>query len=260
MIEMSYVVAGALTGLLVGMTGVGGGALMTPVLVLFFGVHPSVAVATDLWFAAISKSVGALIHHRSGQVDWQVIRRLWLGSLPTAGLVVFWLSHGHSDLNVDWLNQAIGFVILLTAIGLIVAPRLYAVAFRCRLSQPVGFKMAQPMLTTFAGGVLGVFVTLTSVGAGALGSVMLLFLYPLRMKPHRLVATDIVHAIPLAVVGGLGYWFAGMVNTEILLSMLVGSVPAIALGSLIARGISGRFIQLFLALVLCAAGIKLLAS
>lgn len=258
MIEMSYAAAGACTGLVVGMTGVGGGALMTPILMLFFGVHPSVAVATDLWFAAITKSVGALIHHSGGQVDWQVARRLWMGSLPIALMVVLWVSHGRVKLSIDWINKAIGLVILLTALGLIFATKLYAAAFKRRISHPENFKAAQPTLTIFAGGLLGFLVTLTSVGAGALGSVMLLYLYPLRMKPHRLVATDIVHAIPLAVVGGLGYLFAGMVDTQILVSMLVGSIPAIALGSFIARGISGRYIQLILALVLSVAGIKLL--
>ena len=260
MIDWSYTAAGALTGFLVGMTGVGGGALMTPILLLFFGVSPTTAIATDLWFAAITKVVGAWIHHDAGQVDWQVVKRMWLGSLPMALAVVLGVTFGGPMVKVAWLTQAIGVVVLITALGLLLAPRLYALARGRRLDNPTRFKAAQPVLTVLAGATLGICVALTSVGAGALGSVMLLYLYPLRMTPHRLVATDLVHAIPLAVVAGLGYLMAGLVNWAMLLSLLLGSVPAIILGSLIARKISGRWIQITLAVVLFLAGWKTLAS
>jgi len=128
-----------------------------------------------------------------------------------------------------------------------------------RIGQAERFKAIQPALTVVSGGFLGLCVALTSVGAGALGSVMLLYLYPLRMTPHRLVATDIVHAIPLAMVAGLGYLFAGMVNWWVLASLLVGSIPSVFLGSMLAGKISGRWIQVALALVLIMAGIKVLA-
>lgn len=258
MIDVSYAVAGALTGFFVGITGVGGGALMTPMLLLLFGVAPTTAIATDLWFAAITKLVGAAIHHDAGQVDWQVVRRLWVGSLPMALLVVLIVSLGNPIAKVAWLTQAIGGVVLITAIGLLFAPRLYALARGRRLDNPVQFKAAQPILTVIAGATLGICVALTSVGAGALGSVMLLYLYPLRMTPHRLVATDLVHAIPLAVVAGLGYLFAGLVDWAMLLSLLAGSVPAIIVGSLLARKVSGRWIQILLAAVLLLAGWKTL--
>lgn len=256
MIDASYAMAGALTGFFVGFTGVGGGALMTPILLLFFGVAPTTAIATDLWFAAITKLVGAAIHHDAGQVDWEVVRRLWAGSLPVALMVVLLVSFGGSVVKVDWLTQAIGAVVLITAIGLVLAPKLSALARGRRLGNPVNFKALQPVLTVIAGATLGVCVALTSVGAGALGSVLLLYLYPLRMTPHRLVATDLVHAIPLAVVAGLGYLLAGLVDWWMLLSLLAGSVPAIILGSLLARRVSGRWIQLLLAAVLLVAGWK----
>lgn len=256
MIDAAYAAAGALTGFFVGITGVGGGALMTPILLLFFGVVPTAAIATDLWFAAITKLVGAAIHHDAGQVDWQVARRLWAGSLPTALAVVIVVSLGGPLAKLTWLNQAIGAVVLITAVGLLFAPKLYATARGRRLDKPAQFKAAQPLLTVVAGATLGVCVALTSIGAGALGSVMLLYLYPLRMTPHRLVATDLVHAIPLAVLAGLGYLFAGLVDWNLLLSLLVGSVPAIILGSLLARRVSGRWIQLLLATVLLVAGLK----
>lgn len=258
MIDTAYALAGALTGFVVGLTGVGGGALMTPILLIFFGVSPTTAIATDLWFAAITKLVGARVHHTNGNVDWQVARRLWLGSLPVALLIVVMVSLGSQVAKVDWLTKAIGIVVLITAIGLLVAPKLVAYARGRRIGQPKQFKAAQPALTVMSGGLLGLCVALTSVGAGALGSVMLLYLYPLRMTPHRLVATDIVHAIPLAVVAGLGYLFASMVDWWMLASLLVGSVPTVLLGSLLAGRIPGRAVQLALALVLMAAGVKVL--
>ena len=258
MIDTAYALAGALTGFVVGLTGVGGGALMTPILLIFFGVSPTTAIATDLWFAAITKLVGARVHHTNGNVDWQVAKRLWLGSLPMALLIVVIVSLGAQVAKVDWLTKAIGIVVLITAIGLLVAPKLVAYAKGRRIGQPERFKAIQPAFSVISGGVLGLCVALTSVGAGALGSVMLLYLYPLRMTPHRLVATDIVHAIPLAVVAGLGYLFAGMVDWWMLASLLVGSIPTVLLGSLLAGKIPGRGIQIALALVLIAAGIKVL--
>lgn len=258
MIDTAYVLAGALTGFVVGLTGVGGGALMTPILLIFFGVSPTTAIATDLWFAAITKLVGARIHHTNGNVDWQVAKRLWLGSLPMAMLIVVIVSLGAQVAKAEWLTKAIGIVVLITAIGLLVAPKLSAYARDRRVGQPERFKAIQPLLTVVSGGVLGLCVALTSVGAGALGSVMLLYLYPLRMTPHRLVATDIVHAIPLAVVAGMGYLLAGMVDWWMLVGLLAGSIPTVILGSLLAGKISGRWIQIALATVLIAAGLKVL--
>ncbi len=254
----NYAAAGALTGFIVGLTGVGGGALMTPLLLLVFGVAPTTAVATDLWFAAITKLVGAHVHMRSGQVDWQVVKRLWAGSLPVALLVVIAVSVGGSPARAGWLTSAIGAVVLLTAIGLLVAPRLMAMARSRRLGNADGFHRMQPALTVAAGAALGVLVALTSVGAGALGSVMLLYLYPLRMTPHKLVATDLVHAIPLAFIAGIGYLVAGLVDWHMLASLLAGSVPAILVGSLLARRLPARTLQVSLATVLIFVGAKAL--
>ncbi|WP_191833863.1 sulfite exporter TauE/SafE family protein [Pseudomonas fluorescens] len=258
MIDSAYALAGALTGFVVGITGVGGGALMTPILLLVFGVSPVTAIATDLWFAAITKLVGARVHHTNGHVDWQVAKRLWLGSLPVALLIVVIVNLGAQVAKPEWLAKAIGVVVLVTAVGLLAAPRLIANARNRRIREPERFKAVQPAFTVISGAILGLCVALTSVGAGALGSVMLLFLYPLRMTPHRLVATDIVHAIPLAVVAGLGYLFAGMVDRWMLASLLIGSIPAVLLGSSLAGKIAGRWIQVGLALVLMAAGVKVL--
>jgi uncharacterized membrane protein YfcA len=258
-LDFHYSLAGALTGLLIGLTGVGGGSLMTPILLLFFGVAPTTAVAMDLWFAAITKLVGALIHSGTGKVDWQVVRRLWGGSLPVALLVVVIVAMGGHVARVQWLTTAIGAVILLTAAGMLFAPRLVQAAHSQRLSPPDRLKKYQAPATVGAGAVLGICVALTSAGAGALGSVMLLYLYPLRMTPHRLVATDLLHAIPLALVAGTGYLFAGMVDGAMLLSLLVGSIPSIIIGSFLARRVNGSWLRVFLALALAAVGMKTLA-
>lgn len=182
--------------------------------------------------------------------------RLWLGRLPMALLIVVIVSLGAQVARVDWLTKAIGMAVLITAIGLLVAPKLVAYAKGRRIGQPERFKAIQPALTVISGGVLGLCVALTSIGAGALGSVMLLYLYPLRMTPHRLVATDIVYAIPLAELAGLGYLFAGLVEWWMLASLLVGSIPTVLLVSLLAGKIPDRGIQITLALVSIAAGIK----
>lgn len=257
-INEAHALAGALTGLVVGLTGVGGGALMTPILLLFFAVAPTTAIATDLWFAAITKVAAALIHYRNGQVDWNIVKRLWWGSLPVALLVVALVTLGARADKMDWLTHAIGIVVLITAAGLLLSPRLLAAARNRRLGDPKKFKAWQPGLTVGAGATLGLCVALTSVGAGAMGSVMLLYLYPLRMTPHRLVATDIVHAIPLAVVAGLGYLFGGLVDWQLLASLLAGSIPAVVAGSLLARRFSARWLQVALALMLMGVGLKTL--
>jgi uncharacterized membrane protein YfcA len=258
--DVSYVLAGGFVGFVVGLTGVGGGALMTPLLVLFFGVPPMTAVGTDLWFAVATKLVGARVHHAHGQVDWQVATRLWWGSLPMALLVVALLSMGVEVVKVSWLSEAIGLVLALTALGMVLAPRLLNHARTRRLRLPESFKAMQPPMTVFFGAVLGLCVALTSVGAGALGSLVLVCLYPLRMTPARLVATDIVHAVPLAAVAGVGYLFLGRVDGWMLANLLVGSVPAVVLGSLLAGRLNGRWLQLCLACVLLLSVVKVLSE
>jgi uncharacterized membrane protein YfcA len=258
MINGGYAIAGAITGFMVGLTGVGGGALMTPILILFFNVIPTTAISTDLWFALITKLVGAQIHNTKGQVDWQIVKRLWTGSLPMAFFIVTLVKLNYHITKINWLNCVIGIVVLLTAIGLAFAPKLLELARKNRLENPEKFKYMQPGMTVIAGVVLGTCVTLTSVGAGALGSVILIYLYPLRMTPHRLVATDIMHAIPLTLVAGLGYLFIGTVDWFMLMSLLLGSIPAIILGSLLAKKVSGRWIQILLAIVLTITGTKML--
>src|SRR5205814_5375891 len=181
---------------MVGMTGVGGGSLMTPILVLLFGVAPAAAVGTDLWFASITKMAGGAMHHGHDGVDWQVVRRLALGSLPAAALTLLWLHmSGNGQIKQGVIMHLLGGVLLLTALAMLFRKRTHAFGQSLREKTPESFKKMQPVLTVVAGAILGFLVTLTSVGAGALGTVMLLYLYPFRMTPGRLVGTDIVHAI-----------------------------------------------------------------
>jgi len=256
--NFSYVFVGALTGFLVGLTGVGGGALMTPLLILFFGVIPTTAVATDLLFASITKLFGIIVYQKSGAIDWQIARRLWLGSIPMAMLVVTFVLFGGTVFKINWLSHVIAVVLMITGFGMFAAPRLYDLAKKKRLRNPVEFKSFQPIMTVISGVVLGGVVSFTSVGAGALGCVMLLYLYPLRLTPHRLIATDIAHAIPLALLSGLVYLYFGVVNITILVNMLIGSIPAILLGSLFAKKIPGRLIQILLAIILTLTGFKMI--
>jgi uncharacterized membrane protein YfcA len=167
---------------------------------------------------------------------------------------------GGSFGRVDWLVRAVGVVVLIAAAGLVAGPALQAWMRERRIEAPERFKSRQPLLAAVAGGVLGVLVALTSVGAGALGSVMMLAIYPLRMTPQRLVATDIAHAIPLAMVAGSGYLVAGMVDGWMLASMLVGSVPAVLAGSAVALRIGARWLRLALAAVLALVAVKALVA
>jgi uncharacterized membrane protein YfcA len=252
------VVAGAITGFVVGLTGVGGGALMTPLLLLLFGVAPLTAVGTDLWFAAITKMFATRVHHNHGLIDWQVVRRLWLGSLSASVLTLVWMRLNPVDENaVSMLKTAIAAAVLLTAVGIVFQKPLQAFGRKLRTTDAEHFKAWQPGLTVVAGAVLGVLVTLTSVGAGALGAVFLAYLYPLRLTPPRLIATDIVHAIPLALFAGTGHLLMGNVNFGLLGNLLLGSVPAVILGAMLSTRLPHAVLRVALAVVLLAVGAKL---
>lgn len=252
------VTAGAVTGLLVGLTGVGGGALMTPLLLLLFGVAPLSAVGTDLWFAAISKLFATGVHHSRSLIDWSVLRRLWLGSLSASALTMVWMQlHPVDETALTLLKTGIALAVLITALGLLFQTRLQSLGRRLRTTDGSFFKRLQPPLTVLAGAVLGVLVTLTSVGAGALGAVFLAYLYPLRLTPPRLIATDIAHAIPLAVFAGLGHLLMGNVDFALLGNLLLGSIPAVLLGATLSARLPHLWLRRALALVLFLIALKL---
>ena len=256
--DWTLIAAGAVTGLLVGLTGVGGGALMTPLLLLVFGVPPISAVGTDLWFAATTKLFATRVHHSHGLIDWEVVKRLWLGSLSTSASTLVWMKlHPVDESAVSLLKTAIATAVMITALGMVFQQPLHALGRKLRTSSETDFKSVQTPLTVAAGAVLGMLVTLTSVGAGALGAVFLAYLYPLRLTPPRLIATDIVHAIPLAVFAGLGHLLIGNVNFTLLENLLVGSIPAVLVGAILSARVPHSFLRMTLAVVLLSIGAKL---
>jgi hypothetical protein len=256
--DWAQVLAGAVTGLVVGLTGVGGGALMTPILLLVFGIAPAAAVGTDLWFAAITKLAATRIHHGHGLIDWQVVKRLWWGSLPASAvtLIIMKMS-ATSAQGFQSIQAVIAVAVILTAGGLLLQKRLHRLAMRFRSNDFEHFRALQAPLTILAGALLGVLVTLTSVGAGALGAVFLAYIYPMRLTPPRLVATDIVHAIPLAIFAGLGHLLIGNVNFLLLANLLCGSIPGVIVGAMLSARLPHGLLRMALAVVLLAIGVKL---
>ncbi len=254
-------VAGFGVGVLVGLTGVGGGSLTAPITILLFGVSPNVAVGTDLWFAGTTKLFGAWIHGNRGTIDKQIIGRLLCGSVPAAALTLVWLWASGARQNHDQLMfKTLGATLILTSVAAAFRKHIHAFGARMRGSRPIEFKKAQPLLTVLAGATLGFLVTFTSVGAGALGAVMLLYLYPIRLSASTLVGTDIAHAIPLTVLAGTGHLFLGNVNGGLLVGLLLGSIPGIALGSIASTRAPDRIVRVAICLMLVLVGVKMIRS
>lgn len=252
-------VAGLFVGAMVGATGVGGGAVMTPLLILLMGVAPHTAVGTDLLYASLTKMVGVSVHHSEQRVDWQVVRRLATGSLPAALATLLWLRWAESSgVRSGVIMVALGVVLLLTATTMVLRPYLNRAGKYLRISDPTHFLRYQPALTVLAGAVLGFMVALTSIGAGALGAVMLLFLYPLRLTPAKLVATDLAHAIPLALVAGAGHVLLGNVDFVLLGWLLLGSVPGVIIGAHFGGKLPDQALRIAIAVILGFVGLKLL--
>jgi uncharacterized protein len=257
-IDLLNPLAGFLIGMLVGFTGVGGGALMTPLLVMLFGVAPQTAVGTDLLFASTTKAVGGWVHGKRGSIDWLVLRRLATGSLPAAALTVALLHYSPQQAGLRAIIlPALGAALVLTSLAMIFQSRLHNLGQRLRTTDSGRFKLLQAPLTVVAGALLGFLVTLTSVGAGALGVVMLVYLYPFRLTPAKLVGTDIAHAIPLTLVAGLGHMSLGNVDFRLLGSLLVGSVPGIVIGSRLTLRVDQRYVRIAIAVVLAVVGGRL---
>jgi uncharacterized membrane protein YfcA len=250
-----YVLSGLFVGLVVGLTGVGGGSLMTPILVLLFGIHPATAVGTDLLYAAATKSVGTAVHGFSGTVIWRVTGLLALGSAPTAIAMIFLLNHfgPFGPGAAAFITVILGYALLLTAAAMLLRSRIQAfAAARVGRINPT----TRVVLTILTGIALGVFVSLSSVGAGALGVTALILLYP-EIPTSQIVGTDIAHAVPLTLVAGFGHWLIGSVNFGTLGMLLIGSIPGIVLGSYLAPRLPDYWLRPILALVLVVVGARL---
>lgn len=254
--DLGYTIAGFLVGALVGLTGVGGGSLMTPLLIFLFGIKPTLAVGTDLLFAAITKTGGIWAHARRGSVDWVIVRRLASGSVPTALVTVYFLSViGEKGWKVDTLvTSGLGVALILTAIAILFKQRFQQFGSRLAANTP-GLAARRGSITVLAGVLLGVLVPISSVGAGALGVAILFFLYP-RLSVIRIVGTDIAHAVPLTLVAGLGHLHLGNVDFSLLGALLLGSLPGIYVGSHLGAVIPEHVTRPILASVLILIGFK----
>jgi uncharacterized protein len=256
-IEVLYALSGLCVGFIVGLTGVGGGSLMTPLLILLFGIHPATAVGTDLLYAAATKSAGTLVHGFNRTIDWRIVFRLACGSVPAAAMTIWYLSVSgvQTGATAHLLAIILGTMLVVTALSLLFRNRLRALAgSRSELSAT-----PQLILTVVTGAVLGVLVSISSVGAGAIGVTVLLLLYP-KLSVLRIVGSDIAHAVPLTLVAGLGHWAIGDVDWHMLVALLCGSIPGILISSRIAPMINERVIRWLLAGILAIVGIRLLAG
>ena len=252
-----HISAGALIGFAIGITGVGGGSLMTPLLLLF-GYPAPVAIGTDLLYAAITKTGGALSYHRAGNVDWRIVRLLALGSVPTAILVRTAISETTFQESQEFgelLTFSLGIMLLVTAIILIFRNKLREKAVANKPTFIMNFIQRRRSTLTFSMGiVLGVCVTLSSVGAGAFAAAILMTIYS-QTRTVKIIGSDIAHAVPLTFIAGLGYLFAGFVDLMLLLSLLIGSLPAIALGSRLSDLVPEKALQSLLTAILLGLGL-----
>src|SRR5580704_1509951 len=255
MIDPLYSLSGFTVGLLVGMTGVGGGSLMTPLLILLFGIHPATAVGTDLLYAAATKTGGSLVHGLARSIHWPIVGRLACGSIPASvvTLSVLWWLDLDSALARSVINLVLCFALFLTAAALIFRNAIMN-RYRRRFDQLRPEDTARA--TILVGIALGVLVSISSVGAGAVGVVALLLLYP-QLPTARIIGSDIAHAVPLTLVAGTGHWIIGTVDWHLMGSLLAGSLPGIVIGSYVAIRVPEKALRLVLAATLIVVASKL---
>ena len=255
---LQYVISGFAVGTLVGMTGVGGGSLMTPLLTLLFGVPPSVAVGTDLAFASITKTAGTFTHRLRDTVRWDIVRLLCIGALPAAVLSTFALKYfGTVGKEMGQIiRYSIAGSVLLTVVALLFKGKMLAWLNAHPERQLTG--RALDAATVVSGIVLGTLVTVSSIGAGAIGATLLVMLYP-RMSAAEVAGTDIAYAVPLTAIAAFGHWWLGSINWELLAMLLIGSVPGITIGSWFARAMPEKVLRGLLAMTLTAVAAKLIS-
>lgn len=257
-LQLIYALSGLAVGFIVGMTGVGGGSLMTPIL-LYFGISPSTAVGTDLLYAAITKSSGIYVHQKQGNIDWRITAFLAAGSLPAAILTLIVMHHiGFDSKNVNsTIKVALGFTLILTAIAIVLKQQLLDWSHR---NDAIFTRMTtreREIATVITGIVLGAMVTITSIGAGALGTVALFLIYPI-LPVARLVGTEIAHAVPLTLIAGLGHAGVGNVNWDLLINLLIGSLPGIYIGSHLPNAVPEKILRPVLATIMIIIGFNLI--
>jgi uncharacterized protein len=257
-IDPLYVTSGFGVGLLVGMTGVGGGSLMTPLLILLFGIHPSIAVGTDLLYASATKAGGSIVHGWARSIHWPAVLRLAAGSIPASILttIVLWQLDLNSAAAGSLVNVVLSFALLLTAASLIF--RKAILEFLRRRIERLD-ERAVARATVLVGAALGVLVSISSVGAGAVGVTALLLLYP-RLPMARIVGSDIAHAVPLTLIAGAGHWAMGAIDWHLMGVLLIGSLPGIVIGSYLATRVPEMALRFLLAATLILVAGKLASS
>ncbi|MGH7120722.1 MAG: sulfite exporter TauE/SafE family protein [Acetobacteraceae bacterium] len=256
MIDPLYALSGLVVGVLIGLTGVGGGSLMTPVLIEVFRMHPVSAVGTDLLYATVTKSVGTAVHGLTGNVEWKIVGRLASGSVPATILTMVILGRFgiHNPGVAALISMVLAIALLLTAVTLLLKDTI----LRAAINRTPDFDGSTAVrLTIVVGFIVGVLVSLSSVGAGALGTTALMFLYP-RLPMPKIVGSDIAHAVPLTLLAGLGHWWLGAIHLSVLGSLLVGSIPGVVIGSFASQFVPERALRSILALVLAVAGARML--
>jgi hypothetical protein len=258
--EWAQTFAGFGVGLLIGLTGVGGGSLMTPLLIFVFGIAPLTAVGTDLLFAAITKAGGIWRHQSLGNIHWPVAGLLLLGSLPAALITIQWLDAIQSGpLPIDLIiNATLGLALVLTSLALIFKKKLYQLGRRTVTMSP-GLKRWRNPATVMTGIILGIVVPISSIGAGALGAAILLFLYP-ALPMRRIIGTDLAHAVPLTAIAGIGHLQFGNVDLSLLATLLLGSLPGIYLGSHMSTVFPEHVMRTILASLLMLIGVKFMLT
>ncbi len=255
--EFAYIVAGLVVGFVVGLTGIGGGALMTPILIVVFGIPPFVAVSTDLLYAAVTKCGGVISYARKKMVEWRIVILLLVGSLPGSLLTLHYLEGLDGLEQIEQLmNLTLGFSLLLTSIAVFLRSRIREFA-ASRAEGALGKRLicCRPAITVAMGLALGCMVTLSSVGAGALGTALLIVLYP-RLTMPAIVGTDLVHAVVLTAVAGAGHYQLGGVDLQLLTYLLIGSLPGVFVGSHIGTRLSPKLMQPIMGSLLMAIGLR----
>ena len=257
--DLTLSLIGFLVGFIVGMTGVGGGSLMTPILVLGFNIQPAVAVGTDLLYAAITKSGGIFVHHRKGNIQWNILRLLFIGSIPASLIsIVIIKMLDNAGFNYESLIMStLSIALILTGLFLLSKNLLKKISNEEKSAyiKALHRKYRRP-ITIFAGALIGVLVTLSSVGAGVIGAAFLFFLYP-KYKAIKIVATDIAHAVPVTAIAGLGYAHIGTVDYILLGNLIIGSLPGIYLGTKFGSFLPDKIMRPILATMLVGIGIRL---
>lgn len=274
--DLRYSLAGLFVGILIGLTGMGGGSLLAPILILFFRVPPVWAVSTDLAYSTVTKAVGSLMHIRAKHVNFKVALWLACGSIPATFLSVFLVryvrKHNGNIIN-GFIIHAIGFVLILVAVVLLLRPYIMrslekrsqeaqkhkalnaAIAARPRVKRWESFY--RPLITALIGAIVGILVGFTSVGSGTLIVVSIVMLYP-KLTTKELVGTDIFQGFMLVTAGAIAYLFGGTINWTITGLLLIGSLPGVIIGSQFSKYIPNRIMRPVLAVVLAVSGFKLI--